>query len=174
MKTGRAQAVVAGLAILLAVAAYHFTVHQPVPPQAAVSLPTNSSPAPSEFMLAEYYPAPYQQQMKSRLSGARMLPQGEKWSVMAIQQFKLETFAEDGKTQMVVTGPECVYDTVNGVASSPGHLELQSGDGDIFTEGDGFLWRQADSSLMISNSVRTVIKGMPILPDATLATGKHN
>jgi len=161
MKTGMAQAVVAGVAIWLAAAA-------------AIGGQTNSSATDPGFSLVAYYEAPYQQQMKSRLSGAKVLPQAANWSVMAIQQFKLETFGEDGKTLFLITGPDCVYDTVNGVASSPGHLEMQSGDGNFFTEGDGFLWREADSWLMISNSVRTVIKGMPVLPEATVATGKHN
>jgi hypothetical protein len=161
MKTGMAQAVVAGVAILLAAAA-------------AIRGQTNSSATDPGFSLVAYYPTPYQRQMKSRLSGTKVLPQAANWSVMAIQQFKLETFAEDGKTLFMITGPDCVYDTVNGVASSPGHLQLQSGDGNIFTEGDGFLWQQADSCLMISNSVWTEIKGTPILPGAAGATGKHD
>jgi hypothetical protein len=47
---------------------------------------------------------------------------------------------------------------LDGIASSPGHLELQSGDGNMDTTGDGFLWRQSDYSLTISNNVHTVIK----------------
>jgi hypothetical protein len=35
---------------------------------------------------------------------------------------------------------------------------LQSADGQIRTDGDGFLWQQADNSLTISNNVHTVIK----------------
>ena len=46
----------------------------------------------------------------------------------------------------------------NGTASSAGHLQVQTGDGKIRVEGDGFLWRQNDSFLTISNRVSTVIE----------------
>jgi hypothetical protein len=44
------------------------------------------------------------------------------------------------------------------MANSPGHLQLQAGDGKFHVEGEGFLWRQNDSFLTISNNVRTVIE----------------
>jgi hypothetical protein len=44
------------------------------------------------------------------------------------------------------------------VANSPGHLQVQTGDGKFRVEGDGFLWRQSDSFLTISNNVRTVVE----------------
>ena len=89
--------------------------------------------------------------MKSRLSGAEAqpLPGG----LLAIKQLKLETFDSDGKPEIVVDAPECIYDTLNGMASSPGQLQVQTGDGKIRVEGEGFLWRQNDSFLTISNHV---------------------
>ena len=36
--------------------------------------------------------------------------------------------------------------------------KLQTGDGKFRVEGDGFLWRQNDSFLTISNHVHTVIE----------------
>lgn len=109
-----------------------------------------------DFTSVEYYPAPLQQRMKSRLAGAEAqpLPGG----LLVIKQLKLETFTANGSPQAIVEAPECVYDMRNGVANSAGHLRLQSGDGRIRTEGDGFLWRQDDSFLNISNHVYTVIK----------------
>jgi hypothetical protein len=111
------------------------------------------------FTSVEYYPAPLQQQMRSRLSGAegQPLPGG----LLVIKQLKLETFNTNGSPQAVVEAPECVYDTFNYTASSAGHLRLQSGDGKIRAEGDGFLWRQDDSLLTISNNVHTVIETGP-------------
>ena len=94
--------------------------------------------------------------MKSRLSGAEAQPQAG--GLLIIKQLKLETFSVNGTPEMIVNAPECIYDTFNHAASSPGHLQLQSGDGKIRTEGDGFLWRQNDSFLTISNHVYTVIK----------------
>lgn len=110
----------------------------------------------SDFTSVEYYPAPNQQQMKSRLSGAEAqpLPGG----LLAIKQLKLETFGPDGKSEIVVNAPECVYDQLNGTASSCGRLQVQYQEGKIRIEGKGFLWRQSDSFLTISNRVSTVLQ----------------
>jgi len=118
----------------------------------------------TDFASVEYYEAPNQQQIRWRLFGAEAQPLAG--GFLVIKQLRMETFATDGKPGMVVTAPECVYDTLNGVASSPGHVHVQSGDGNFRVEGDGFLWQQTNSCLIISNSVRTVIEGMPLLPNA--------
>jgi hypothetical protein len=113
-----------------------------------------------DFTSVEYYDAPLSRtQMKSRLSGAEAqpLPGG----LLVIQQLKLETFTTNGSPQAIIEAPECTYDMQNGRASSAGHLQLQSGDGKIRVEGDGFLWRQDDSFLTISNRVHTVIETGP-------------
>ena len=111
---------------------------------------------PGGFTSVEYFPQPNQTRMKSRLAGAEAqpLPGG----LLVIKQLKLETFNTNGTPQAVVEAPECVYDMQHRTANSAGHLRLQSGDGKIRTEGDGFLWRQDDSFLTISNHVHTVIK----------------
>ena len=109
----------------------------------------------SDFTSVEYYPAPNQQQMKSRLSGAEAqpLPGG----LLAIKQLKLETFGPDGKSEIVVNAPECVYDQLSGTASSAGRLQVQY-QGKIRVAGEGFLWRQGDSFLTISNRISTVLQ----------------
>jgi len=114
---------------------------------------------PGGFTSAEYFGQPNQTQMKSRLSGAEAqpLPGG----LLVIKQLKLETFTTNGSPQAIVEAPECVYDMRNGMANSAGHLQLQSGDGKMRIEGDGFLWRQNDSFLTISNHVHTVIETGP-------------
>ncbi|HXR04750.1 MAG TPA: hypothetical protein VN836_08595 [Verrucomicrobiae bacterium] len=110
----------------------------------------------SDFTSVEYFEPPNQQQMKSRLSGAEAQPLAG--GLLAIRQLKLETFDAGGKPEMIVNAPECVYDTLNHTASSPGHLTAQTGDGKYRVEGDGFLWRQNDSKLTISNNVLTTIE----------------
>ena len=110
-----------------------------------------------DFTSVKYYDmAPFQQQMKSRLSGAdaQPLPGG----LLVIKQLKLETFNTDGSRQAIGEAPECVYDMRNGVAYSAGHLRLQSGDGKARAEGDGFLWRQNDSFFIISNHTHEVFE----------------
>jgi hypothetical protein len=120
---------------------------------------SNSVSHASDFTSVEYYAAPYQQLMKSRLSGAEAqpLPGG----LLAIKQLKLETFGLNGKPEIVVNAPECVYDQLNGTANSPGRLQVQYQNGKIRVEGEGFLWRQSDSFLTISNRVRTVVENEP-------------
>ena len=110
----------------------------------------------SNFTSTEYYEPPNQQQIKSILSGAEALPQAG--GLLVIKQLKLEMFGLDGKLEWVVIAPECIYDTFKGVANSPGHLQVRSGDGKFRVEGEGFLWRQSDSFLTISNNVRTVVE----------------
>jgi hypothetical protein len=100
----------------------------------------------SGFSAVEYYPA--SQQIRVRTSGADGTQVGNKYLVT---QFKLEWFAPDGHLEWVATAPECLMDQVNEVASSPSHLILQTGDGKMRVDGDGFLWRQKESSLTISN-----------------------
>lgn len=110
----------------------------------------------SDFTSVEYFPAPNQQQMRSRLSGAEAqpLPGG----LLAIKGLKLETFGLNGRPEIVVNAPECTYDQLNGTASSPGRLQVQYQEGKIRVEGEGFLWRQTDSFLTISNRVSTVLE----------------
>jgi len=112
-----------------------------------------------DFTSVEYYPAPLQRQMRSRLSGAEAQPLAG--GLLVVKQLKLETFNTNGSPQAVVEAPECVYDTLHYTAGSAGHLRLRSGDGKISIEGDGFLWRQDDSFLTISNHVHSVIETGP-------------
>jgi hypothetical protein len=116
----------------------------------------NSSGHASDFTSVEYYEPPHHQQVKSRLSGAEASPQPG--GLLIITQLKVETFDLNGKSEVVVDAPECVYDTLKGVATSPGQLQVRTGDGKFRVEGEGFLWRQSDSFLTISNRVRTVIE----------------
>jgi hypothetical protein len=115
----------------------------------------------NNFTSTEYYGPTNHQQIKSILSGAEALPQPG--GLLIIKQLKLEMFNPDGRLEWVVNAPECVYDTFKGVANSPGHLQVQSGDGKLHVEGDGFLWRQNDSFLTISNNQRTVIENGALL-----------
>jgi hypothetical protein len=110
----------------------------------------------TDFTSEAYFEAPNELQVKLRLSGAEAqpLPGG----LLDVKQLKIETFSAGGKTEAVVQAPQCTYAPLDGVASSAGHLQLQTGDGRFRVEGDGFLWRQNESSLTISNRVRTVIE----------------
>ena len=118
----------------------------------AQEIPTGGNA--TDFSSVEYYEAPHQQQIKSRMSGAEAEPL--EGGSLLIKQLKLEAFDENGKLQFVITAPECVYDPVKGVAASPGEMHVRTGDQQLQIDGTGFLWRQSDSSLTISNQ-ETVI-----------------
>ena len=107
----------------------------------------------NNFCTIEYYGGTNQVQMKTRLSGAEALPQPG--GLLIIKQLKLESFYPNGKPETVVTAPECLYDPMGGTATSAGPLHLQTGDGKFRVEGEGFLWRQTNSFLTISNRVRS-------------------
>jgi hypothetical protein len=113
----------------------------------------------SDFTEVEYFEPPHQQLMKSRLSCAEAQPQAD--GLVAIKQFKLEMFDTNGVLEMVVKAPDCVYDTQHGVASSAGHLRLETANASSHVEGDGFLWRQSNQFLTISDNVQTVIEATP-------------
>jgi hypothetical protein len=128
---------------------------------AAVAAAPQTVPGHSrDFTSVKFYDTlALRQQMKSRLSGAEAQPMPG--GLLVIKQFKLETFNPDGSPQTVIVAPECFYDMRNGLANSPGHLQMQSGDGKLRIEGDGFLWRQDVSFLTISNHVHSVIETGP-------------
>lgn len=120
-----------------------------------------AQPAPSghasDFTSVQYFDPPDQHTVKTRISGAEAQPLAG--GLLAIKQLKLEDFGMDGKTEYIADAPDCIYDTLNGTANSAGALHVQSGDGKIRVEGEGFLWRQNAQSLTISNRVHTILEG---------------
>ena len=111
----------------------------------------------TDFTSEQYFEPPNERQLKLRLTGSEALPLPNGWQ--DIRDLKIETFDTAGKPGMIVRAPQCNYSLFDGVADSSGHLALDSGDGQLHVEGEGFLWRQAGNSLIISNHVHTVIRG---------------
>ncbi len=110
----------------------------------------------SNFSTSEYYEPPHERQMKFRLTGAnaRRLAGGN----VLLSQMQLELFRETGQRDTIIEAPECTYDTLQRVASSPGQLHVQSGDGRLSVDGEGFLWQQDESLLTVSNDVRALVR----------------
>jgi len=119
------------------------------------------------FKSVEYYPVPNQTQAKTKLSGADAQPL--EGGALAIKQLKLETLSTNNQLQVVASAPDCIYDSQNHFANSDGQLFLQNGDGKIRAQGEGFLWRQNESSLTLSNDVKTFIASVAL----AAATGLH-
>ena len=109
----------------------------------------------SDFTSVQYFEAPDEQKIKMRVSGAEATPLPE--TMLAVKQLKLEMFSTNGTPDVVVNAPQCTYAPLNGMASSAGRLELIALGGKLRVEGEGFLWRQAEGTLNISNRVDTTI-----------------
>jgi len=109
-----------------------------------------------DFSVPEYYDPPRQNQVKSLLTGAEAQPQAD--GTFLIKEVKLETYRETGERTVIVVAPECVYDSARRTASSASRIQVQTGDGQFSIEGEGFLWRQSVSSLIISNRVHTTVR----------------
>ena len=119
----------------------------------AQSLPSGHA---TDFTSESYYEPPHERQVKLKLSGAEAspLPGG----LLDVKQLRVETFALDGRPELVVRAPQCNYAPLDGVANSAGAISLQTADGKFRVEGEGFLWQQNNSFLTISNRVRTLIE----------------
>ena len=117
-------------------------------------LPVGSGTNLSSVM---YFEPPHEQQVEVRLSGAEMSPLPGV-ALYDVKKLKIEEYAIDGKLEAVAQTPECVYAPLDGVASSPGHLDLSLDGGKIHLQGEGFLWQRNDQLLIVSNQVHTVIK----------------
>jgi hypothetical protein len=110
----------------------------------------------TDFTSLAYFEPPDDQKVQMKLSGAEAspLPGG----LLDVKQLQVEMFNRTNASPvMVVHAPQCTYAPLDGVANSAGHLELVALDGKFHTEGDGFLWRQTEQTLVISNKVHTTI-----------------
>ncbi|HUA65185.1 MAG TPA: hypothetical protein VME24_05010 [Alphaproteobacteria bacterium] len=125
----------------------------------AQQLPTAGSA--TDFNSVQYYGAPHQQEIKCLFSGAEADPIAG--GLLLVKKVKLEKFDLDGKLQLVAEAPECIYDPVNAVANSSSAVHVRSGDGNLTMDGEGFLWREHEYLLTISNRVNTVFEKMPAL-----------
>lgn len=110
----------------------------------------------TDFSLPEFYEPPNETQMKSLVQGAEAMPQAE--GRILIKQLKLQTFREDGAAEIILEARDCVYDPAARQADSDGPLAVRTADQQFYLEGTGFLWKQTNSSLTISNRVHTVIR----------------
>jgi hypothetical protein len=119
--------------------------------------------AARNFSMSEYFDPPNETKMKTLILGAEAqpLPGGR----YLIKQMRLELFTETGVRQMIVEAPECVYDGAKRTADSAGPMHAFSDDENLSLTGVGFLWRQDDSKITISNKVHTVIRNTGKISD---------
>lgn len=65
---------------------------------------------------------------------------------------------DQGHTNLIVSSTECLYNRRADMATSPGKLLAVTGDGRFSLEGQGFAWRKAGASLVISNQVHATVR----------------
>ena len=104
-----------------------------------------------------YFDPPNEQKVRVRLTGAEMSPLPEQ--TFDVKKLRIEYFYLDGRVQAVVESPQCNYAPFDtNTVSSAEHLTLKLNEGKIDVQGDGFLWRQKDQLLVISNHLVTTFK----------------
>lgn len=95
---------------------------------------------------------------------------GNEWQhlsnkVFRVTMMRIEHYEMSGGTNLVAIAPECLFDADARVAWSTGRLDIVGMNGGITIRGNrGFQARMTDSTLTISNKVRTVIQRELVRP----------
>ncbi len=100
----------------------------------------------------------------NRLKGLLMGAEGQYLSneLFLVTQMRLEHYQTDGRTNVVAKAPQCFFDNEGRVAWSTGRLEVIGVNGGLKIEGnEGFQVQMTNSSLFVSNRVRTVLRQEP-------------
>src|SRR5580765_992362 len=116
-----------------------------------------AQPQPIEgtnFKVAELFDPPNEKQIKDLIEGARARHQG---SQTVVYDARVQRFSTNGAVEIIIEAPECFYDDKAKAVNSAGPVQFRTADGRFFLSGVGFLWRQTNSTLYISNQVRTVV-----------------
>lgn len=110
---------------------------------------------PKNFSIPDYYAG--SNQKRSVMTGAQAIPQSA--TQVLIKGLHIETYDKAGATNLIVEAPECQFDYGSKNAWSSGPLKVRDAQGRFTLEGqNGFLWRQTNSYLNVSNKVRTTIR----------------
>lgn len=131
--------------------------------RAGATLPQTPGPVPlpglvlEDFVWPEYYPPPNEKQLRFRLQAAKAEPAEGAW--VRVREVVLERYAADGRVELHVQTPRCDFHTATQEARSDGPLEVRIQSDRLVLEGQGFLWRQSNAWLVVSNRVRTVLRG---------------
>ena len=89
---------------------------------------------------------------------------GNEWQhlsnkVFRVNGMKIEHYEWSGATNLVAVAPECLFDAEARVAWSTGRLDLTGLSGGVTIRGaSGFFARMGDSTLILTNKVRTTIQ----------------
>jgi len=130
----------------------------------APCLPAFAQPALSGqgkgFRVADYYDAKAGRtnQMKMLLTGDTARPLAGQPGRYEIQGLRLVTFREAGPTNLVASAPQCFFNFFSRDLFSDGPLTALAANSRFSIEGQGFLWGETNSLLIISNQVHTRVQ----------------
>jgi len=109
----------------------------------------------------EFYENPMMgKSQTNKLKGLLMGAEGQYLSneLFLVTQMRLEHYQPDGRTNVVAKAPQCIFDNEARLAWSTGRLEVIGVNGGLRIEGnEGFQVQMTNSSLIVSNRVRTVL-----------------
>ena len=97
----------------------------------------------------------------NKLKGLLMGSEGQYLSneLFLVTQMRLEHYQPDGRTNVVANAPQCFFDNEARIAWSTGRLEVIGINGGLRIIGnEGFQVQMTNSSLIVSNRVRTVLR----------------
>lgn len=75
-----------------------------------------------------------------------------------VTEMRIVNCKEDGSTNLIVKAPECSFQIGPRVVSSPGPLQIETGDGQFLIEGNGFHCQLTNFNLIVSNNVQTTVR----------------
>ena len=110
----------------------------------------------------KYYEPPNDRQVEVRFTGVEVTPLPD--ALYHVNKLTIEKYSATGKLEYVARAPECTYAQFDGIASSPGPLEIEMGNGNAFVDCEGFQWNQKDETLVLSNHVHTIFKSGSVNP----------
>ena len=117
--------------------------------------PLNSRPVlQKDFRVFDYYRG--SQRMKALLRG------GEAEYLLnpiPMRRVTIETYTETGLTNLVAKSDTSWCNRTNRTAYSAGPLEFRLSEGRFRLSGWGYHWSQTNTHLIVSNQVRSVLKG---------------
>ena len=116
---------------------------------------TQNVPGGQGIKFSGYYDPPHGTQMKWLLECAEAKPQPD--GRYLATQVKYQTYSITNEAELVVEAPECLCDRNRGTISSAGAFHAQRADGSFTIEGEGFVWQQTNSTLLVSNRVHTTL-----------------
>jgi hypothetical protein len=110
---------------------------------------------PKNFSIPDYYAG--SNKKRSVMTGAQAIPQPG--NQVLIKGLHIETYDKAGVTNLIVEAPECQFDYSSKNAWSAGPLLVRDALGRFTLKNDsGFLWKQTNSFLSVSNKVRVTIR----------------